>query len=225
MSVPVPLRQFCHARARATGSALAIALALRDPDDWHLVREGASLARVRAWMGALRAPSAARVELPGLASLHFCFDLAAGAGRAHDLAADPLGRAFAQRLLDMPIPVAAKSILKAGDTMQSATVQEIAPLDAKNLLDKGAAVLIDVREAEEYAALRIPGSTLVPLSGFDPAAQAHLAGKHVIVHCQMGGRSMRAATALAPILGAANVVSLQGGLAAWHAAGLPTAGG
>jgi rhodanese-related sulfurtransferase len=109
--------------------------------------------------------------------------------------------------------------------MTSQTVQEITPLDAKNLLDKGAAVLIDVREAEEYAALRIPGSTLVPLSGFDPAAHAHLKGKHVIVHCQMGGRSMRAATALAPILGAANVVSMQGGLTAWHAAGLPTAGG
>jgi hypothetical protein len=108
MSVPVPLRQFCHARASATGSALAIVLALRDPADWHLVREGASLARVRAWMGALRSPSATRTELPGLASLHFCFDLAAGAGRAHDLAADPIGRAFAQRLLDMPIPVASK---------------------------------------------------------------------------------------------------------------------
>ena len=109
--------------------------------------------------------------------------------------------------------------------MTSDTVQEIAPHDAKALLDKGASVLIDVREADEYAALRIPGSTLVPLSAFDPAAHANLKGKHVIVHCQMGGRSLRAATALAPILGAANVVSLQGGLTAWQAAGLPTAGG
>ena len=106
MSVPVPLRQFCHARASATGSALAIVLALRDPADWHLVREGASLARVRAWLGALRAGNVRRVELPGLAALHFTFEAAAGAGRGHDLSADPLGRAFAQRLLDMPVPVA-----------------------------------------------------------------------------------------------------------------------
>jgi rhodanese-related sulfurtransferase len=109
--------------------------------------------------------------------------------------------------------------------MTAETVQEIDPLEAKRLLDAGDAVLIDVREAEEYAAARIPGSTLVPLSSFDPAAHANLKGKHVIVHCQMGGRSMRAAQALAPVLGAANVRSLGGGLAAWQALGLPVASG
>jgi hypothetical protein len=103
---PVPLRQFCHARAQASGSMLVIVLALRDPRDWRLVREGASVARVRAWLGALRAGSVRRTELPGLACLHFAFETAAGAGRGHDLGADPTGRAFAQRLLDMPVPVA-----------------------------------------------------------------------------------------------------------------------
>jgi hypothetical protein len=103
---PVPLREFCYARAHIAGSALVIVLALRDPQDWRLVREGASLARVRAWLGALRAGNVRRLELPGLAALHFVFEAAAGAGRGHDLSADPLGRAFAQRLLDMPVPVA-----------------------------------------------------------------------------------------------------------------------
>ena len=103
---PVPLREFCHARAHVAGSALVIVLALRDPQDWRLVREGASAVRVRAWLGALRAASVRRLELPGLAALHFVFEAAAGAGRGHDLSADPTGRAFAQRLLDMPVPVA-----------------------------------------------------------------------------------------------------------------------
>jgi rhodanese-related sulfurtransferase len=99
--------------------------------------------------------------------------------------------------------------------------EEIDPLEAKKQIDAGAAVLIDVREAEEYAAAHIEGSSLVPLSGFDPNAHAALNGKQVIVHCQMGGRSMRAAQALAPVLGAANVRSMAGGLNAWQALGLP----
>ena len=100
-------------------------------------------------------------------------------------------------------------------------VREIDPLEAKKQIDAGAAVLIDVREAEEYAAARIDGSTLVPLSAFDPNAHAALKGKQVIVHCQMGGRSLRAAQALAPVLGAANVRSMAGGLNAWQGLGLP----
>jgi rhodanese-related sulfurtransferase len=104
-------------------------------------------------------------------------------------------------------------------------VREVDPLEAKKQIDAGAAVLIDVREAEEYAAARIDGSTLFPLSAFDPNAHAALKGKQVIVHCLMGGRSMRAAQALAPVLGAANVRSMAGGLNAWQALGLPVKNG
>jgi len=103
---PVALREFCHARAQVAGSALVVVLALRDPQDWRHVREAASAARVRAWLGALRAANVRRLELPGLAAFHFVFEAAAGAGRGHDLSADPEGRAFAQRLLDMPVPTA-----------------------------------------------------------------------------------------------------------------------
>ena len=104
-------------------------------------------------------------------------------------------------------------------------VREIDPREAKKQIDAGAALLIDVREAEEYAAARIEGATLVPLSALDPNAHAALKGKQVIVHCQMGGRSLRAAQALAPLLGAANVRSMAGGLNAWQALGLPVARG
>ncbi len=109
-----PLRELCHARALASGSALVVVLALRDPADWQNVRAGASLARVQAWLAPLRAGAVRRTELPGLAAIHFAFETAAGAGRGHDLSADPKGRAFAQRLLDMPIPVAAKQARPEG---------------------------------------------------------------------------------------------------------------
>ncbi len=102
------------------------------------------------------------------------------------------------------------------------TVREIDIAQANDLLRKGEAVLVDVREVEEFAAERIPGALLSPLSTFDPASLSGLKGKRVVVSCLAGGRSMRAAQALAPVLGAANVVSMAGGLGAWKQAGLPT---
>ncbi len=106
-----------------------------------------------------------------------------------------------------------------------ATVREIDSAQASDWLKAGDAVLIDVREVAEFAAERIPGALLSPLSTFDPASLAGLKGKRVVVACLAGGRSMRAAQALAPVLGAANVVSLAGGLGAWKQAGLPTVRG
>jgi rhodanese-related sulfurtransferase len=104
-------------------------------------------------------------------------------------------------------------------------VREIDVTQALALLRAGDAVHVDVREVEEFAAERIPGALLSPLSTFDPAMLSSLKGKKVIVSCLAGGRSMRAAQALAPVLGAANVVSLAGGINAWKQAGLPTIGG
>jgi rhodanese-related sulfurtransferase len=100
-------------------------------------------------------------------------------------------------------------------------IREISAADADAELAAGSAVLIDVREVAEYAAERIPGALLSPLSTFDPQKLAALRGKRVILSCLAGGRSMRAAQALAPVVGAENVVNLAGGLGAWKSAGLP----
>jgi len=103
----VPLRRFGHARARVAGSALVFTFALNDPGHWHVVREGATAARVRAWFGAFRPARTTRRDLAGLAAFQFVLEAAAGAGRGHDLSVDPAGRALAQRLLEMPVPVPA----------------------------------------------------------------------------------------------------------------------
>jgi len=105
MSALIPLRLLAHARARAVGGSLTIALALRDPADWRAVRAATGAARVGAWLSALRPRTVKRVELAGLASFHFRFEAAAGAGRGHDLAFDPDGRAFAQKLLEIPVEI------------------------------------------------------------------------------------------------------------------------
>ncbi len=102
------LRALAHARASVDGSAVVLCLALRDPSYWHVVRETASAARVQAWFGAFRPARVVRRELAGLATFHFVLEATAGAGRGHDLASDPQGRALAQRLLDMPVAVPAE---------------------------------------------------------------------------------------------------------------------
>ncbi|MBI1244232.1 MAG: rhodanese-like domain-containing protein [Alphaproteobacteria bacterium] len=100
-------------------------------------------------------------------------------------------------------------------------IHEIGAIQARDELAAGNAVLIDVREAGEYMAERIPGALLSPLSTFNPQSLAALRGKRIIMSCLAGGRSMRAAQALAPIVGAENIVNLAGGIGAWQAAGLP----
>ncbi|MBL8833201.1 MAG: hypothetical protein JNL71_12495 [Rhodospirillales bacterium] len=101
----LPLRLLAYARARVSGSAVVVCVALRDPAWWHVVRDAADAARVQAWFGAFRPTRVARRELPGIATFHFVLEEAAGAGRGHDLAGDPAARGLAQRLLDMPVSV------------------------------------------------------------------------------------------------------------------------
>lgn len=99
-------------------------------------------------------------------------------------------------------------------------VRTLDPDTAKRLLDEGKAYLVDVREANEHAAERIPGAELRPMSSFNPANFPEKAGKHPIFHCAGGGRSARAAEAVAATTGTPGT-HLGGGLAAWKDAGLP----
>jgi rhodanese-related sulfurtransferase len=87
-------------------------------------------------------------------------------------------------------------------------------------LEHGSVLLIDVREPHEYAAERIPGALLYPLSTFDPKAIPVASGRRLVVHCGGGGRASRAAQALVAA-GVADVCNLEGGLRAWKARGLP----
>ena len=103
------------------------------------------------------------------------------------------------------------------------SLQPIAPMEAKSLVDSGKAVLIDIREPMEHARERIPGARLVPLSKLGADAIAAAAGaKQVIYHCQSGARTtVNAARLAGAVSGTAYVVA--GGIVAWKAARLPTA--
>lgn len=98
-------------------------------------------------------------------------------------------------------------------------LREIDAVAAKALLDRGEAVLIDVREADEHARENIAGAKLVPLSSFDPAKIPAAGGKRLVVHCLSGSRSARAIARLREA--GIDAINMTGGIEAWKAAGLP----
>jgi adenylyltransferase/sulfurtransferase len=78
-------------------------------------------------------------------------------------------------------------------------------------------LLVDVREPEEFAQSRIPGSVLIPVAGFIDASAFKLLprDKEIILHCHSG---IRSATCLALIqkAGFTNSRHLDGGIVAWE---------
>jgi rhodanese-related sulfurtransferase len=101
------------------------------------------------------------------------------------------------------------------------TPRELSPKLVRDRLLRHEIVLIDVREPPEYAAERIQGALLFPLSTFDPAALPLSGGRPVVLHCGSGKRSAAALAACATA-GVPVRQHMQGGIAAWKAAGLPT---
>ena len=96
------------------------------------------------------------------------------------------------------------------------TLKHINAAEAKKLVD-GGALLVDVREVNEYADENIPGARNEPLSRI---AGAEFDGGPVVFHCKSGARTRMNAVALAQIAGG-DVYILDGGIEAWKAAGYP----
>ena len=83
-----------------------------------------------------------------------------------------------------------------------------------------APVVIDVRSPEEYATGHIPGALNIP---FDQVAEriSEIDAPHgVALYCMVGPRARKGEAALLSA-GYTSVLHLEGGLAAWQAAGLP----
>jgi rhodanese-related sulfurtransferase len=101
--------------------------------------------------------------------------------------------------------------------------------EAQALLRAGEALLIDVREPDEFAAAHIPQAISMPLGQVDGLlGRADLpAGRTLIFQCLKGGRGGQAC-AIASQAGHSagrSVRNLAGGIEGWQAAGLPVVGG
>lgn len=80
--------------------------------------------------------------------------------------------------------------------------------------------LVDVREAVEFAGLRIGQARLLPLGELERRAGELKRDQPIVCVCRSGQRSGQAARTLMA-LGFSQVSQLDGGLLAWEQAGLP----
>ena len=102
-------------------------------------------------------------------------------------------------------------------------ITEISPQDAAAKLNSGEAVIVDVREKDEWEKEHIPGAIHLSRGTIelDIEDKAPDSNAMIICHCGGGGRSSLAAESLQK-MGNKNVRSMAGGFKAWKAAGLPT---
>jgi rhodanese-related sulfurtransferase len=99
--------------------------------------------------------------------------------------------------------------------------------EAKEKLDAGTAVMVDVREPDEYVEVHAAGVRLIPVNTVmhEVAQIRELADdkKEVLFICKSGQRSALAAEfATAAGLDDKELFNVEGGTTAWVAAGLPT---
>ena len=80
-------------------------------------------------------------------------------------------------------------------------------------------ILVDVRERNEFALLRVPGSVLLPLSTLSTTYDQLPTDRPLLLLCAVGGRSARA-TDFLRANGYTDAVNVAGGITAWNAAGL-----
>ena len=107
-------------------------------------------------------------------------------------------------------------IMFMNQTPESQFPIEISVTEVKQLLDSGDIVLIDCREQSEYDQCRIDGSMLIPMN--ETPEKLDLLEPHrdkqIIVHCHLGGRSMRVTQYLRG-QGFEKAQNMAGGIDAW----------
>src|SRR5947209_9303125 len=96
------------------------------------------------------------------------------------------------------------------------SIEEVDPAVVREQVSNGA-VVVDVREPEEWAAGHIPGAKHVPKSYLESRIEgaAPDRSQHVILYCQSGNRSAWAARTLLDDLGYEHVESMTGGFTLW----------
>lgn len=127
----------------------------------------------------------------------------------------------------LPIGIAAcggdDSSSAAGGAAVEVTTESVGTVSVQQAhaqLQDDAAVMVDVREPAEIAEQAVPGTINIPLGELQARAGEIPTGKPVLVFCRSGNRSQEGAAILAAKGYDASTV--EGGIIAWDAAGLPT---
>jgi hypothetical protein len=103
--VTLPLVALAYARSGDKGDDENIAVIARKPEYLALLREQLTPAAVREYFAHLVTGDVERFEVPGLHALNFLMHGALAGGGVASLRSDPLGKSYAQMLLDYPLSV------------------------------------------------------------------------------------------------------------------------
>lgn len=104
----------------------------------------------------------------------------------------------------------------------TATLTPLSPADVQARLKAGRAVLVDIREPDEFARSHAPGAISAPLSMLESAHLRIDPADEVIFTCRTGMRTNANCDRLAAAIDGPAFV-LEGGLDGWAGAGLPIA--
>ncbi|HSS26501.1 MAG TPA: rhodanese-like domain-containing protein [Usitatibacter sp.] len=99
---------------------------------------------------------------------------------------------------------------------------ELGTLDATRLMNQGTTLVLDVRDAQDFASGHLPRARHIPVADLSNRMSEieKYKEKPVLVTCMKGNRSATAAKLLRRA-GFKSVFHLKGGLAAWQQACLP----
>ena len=103
------------------------------------------------------------------------------------------------------------------------SLPSISPEQARTLVAEGA-ILVDIRDADEYAFEHIAQAQHIPFARLQADGAQALRGKKVIFHCLSGMRTSRCCEELAACAAGCceQAFILEGGLQGWRAQRLPT---
>lgn len=187
------------------------------PEDVLSCGEGGVLPGLCGTVGSLLATEAMKL-ITGIGELLIgrvlVYDALASRTREIEYARDPAADPVTE-LIDY-------ELFCASGGAYGAAPDAVEPSDLSSLLsDEPRPLLIDVRGADEYARYHVPGATLMPLPELESAEPSSLAasidelapGAPIIVHCEVDGRSVRAARLLRAA-GIDNVRYVRGGIRA-----------
>lgn len=91
--------------------------------------------------------------------------------------------------------------------------------EAARRIERGEAFVLDVREPDEWEGGRIPEATHIPLGEIAARLDELPHDRAIIAVCRSGNRSGHVTAALQRA--GYRIENLEGGLKAWHEAGLP----
>src|SRR5438270_6233282 len=101
-------------------------------------------------------------------------------------------------------------------------ITEISPQDAAAKLNSGDAVVVDVRDKDEWDEGHIPGAIHISRGTIELDIEEKVPDTNAMIICHCGGGRSALASESLQKMGYKNVRSMAGGFKAWKAAGLPT---